>query len=232
MLDLVIIDDEPRAIALLAGYCNRIEDLNCIGKFRNPIEALDFIKANIPSFILLDINMPNLSGMDLAKLLPKECQIIFTTAHAQYAVESYNLATIDYLLKPISFDRFTTAVQKIRMAQDESYFLIKSGYDNHKILLDNLLFLKKDGNYMTYMTSHNKILSRQTVAEALEKLTDDFIQVHKSYIVPLSKITRFSTNSINIGDHEIPVGSTYKARIELFLAHKKRYPNRFLDTPQ
>ncbi|WP_298903875.1 LytTR family DNA-binding domain-containing protein [uncultured Psychroserpens sp.] len=224
MIDAIIIDDEPKAIELLENYCARSNDIYHVKSFRNPIEALQFIEHKPPHLIFLDINMPNLSGIQLAKLIPNECHIIFTTAYSEYAVESYNLNAIDYLLKPITHQRFLKAIEKvssiIKTRNDliskhtKATIMVKSGYEKHQLVLDDILYLEKDGNYMVYHNLTKKILARETIGEALEKLPNTFIQTHKSFIVSIKHIEKLKSKYVYINDIKIPVSNRYKSTLE------------------
>ncbi|WP_298897146.1 LytTR family DNA-binding domain-containing protein [uncultured Psychroserpens sp.] len=224
MIEAIIIDDEPKAIELLENYCNRSSAISCIKSFRNPIEALQFIEQKTPQVIFLDINMPNLSGTQLAKLIPSNCHIIFTTAYPEYAVESYNLNATDYLLKPITYQRFFKAVDKVSIAlkketelknkSTKPTIIVKSGYEKHQISIDDILYLEKDGNYMVYHTLKKKILARETINTALERLPEMFIQTHKSFIVSIQHIEVLESKYIYISDVKIPVSHRYKANLE------------------
>ena len=219
MIRTVIIDDEPNAIELLQGYLHKIPFAECIHSFRDPIEALLFINEEDIDLLLLDINMPQLSGISLLKTLENPPKIIFTTAYTEYAVESYEYKVTDYLLKPISFERFLKAMLKvkedhlkfeIKEDQKENVVFIKSGQQQHKIVLNHILYLQKDGNYITYMLHDKKILARQSTKEALENLSSRFIQIHKSIIVHLDKIQSFDSSSVIINNHKLPIGQSYK----------------------
>jgi len=225
MLKIVIIDDAPKAIKLLENYIGRVAFLNCLASFRNPIEGLDYIQNQHVDLVLLDINMPKLSGISLAKIINPTMNIIFTTAYSEHAVESYNLNAIDYLLKPITFDRFLKAVTKVQAnkktktdrRKGSKSISVKSGYVLHRINLDDILYLEKDANYMTYHTIEKKILARESVSETLEKLSSDFIQIHKSYIIPIDKIESVDSNHIVIKDSKLPIGKNYKENLMRFL---------------
>ena len=218
-MKVIIVDDEPKAIDLLENYVNRFTDLELIGCFRNGLKALEFLNKNKVDLVFLDINMPHLSGMSLSKLTAPEVKIIFTTAHAQYAVESYEVNAIDYLLKPISFERFTKAVNKL-ILNDETpnlginitakHIYLKSGSRMYKVQLDEIDYLEKDKNYMLYHLGDRKIMTRQTIQEALEVLPKNFVQVHRSYIVSLDRLTYVDTYEIKIGTRIIPVGVQFK----------------------
>lgn len=213
----IIVDDEPKAIELLENYCNRIPNIECMQTFRNPVEAILYIEKQKPDVVFLDINMPNLSGIQAAKIIPKFTHIIFTTAYAEYAVESYELNARDYLLKPITFQRFLKAIDKLKPnailkeTTNSKQIIIKSGYQTFQIAPETILYLEKEGNYMTYHTTSKKILARESVSEALAKLSSNFIQVHKSYIIQLESVELFDQNYVIINSEKIPVSKSYKA---------------------
>jgi two-component system, LytTR family, response regulator len=220
-MKIIIVDDEPKAIDLLKNYVNRFTDLELVGTFRNGLKALEFLNKNKVDLLFLDINMPHLSGMSLSKLTAPEVKIIFTTAHAQYAVESYEVNAIDYLLKPISFERFTKAINKINLKTDASepeivdipmskFIYLKSGSRMYKTQLSEIDYLEKDKNYMLYHLGDRKIMTRQTIQEALELLPDSFVQVHRSFIVSMDRINYIDTYEIKIGGRLIPVGTQFR----------------------
>ncbi len=217
ILKAIIVDDEPKAIELLENYCDRIPNIECMQTFRNPVEAILYIEKQKPDVVFLDINMPNLSGIQAAKIIPKSTRIIFTTAYAEYAVESYELNARDYLLKPITFQRFVKAIDKLKPnstlkeTTSSKLIIIKSGYQTFQIAPETILYLEKEGNYITYHTTSKKILARESVSEALAKLPSNFIQVHKSYIIQLEHIELFDLNHVLINSIKIPVSKSYKA---------------------
>ena len=224
MIEAIIIDDEPKAIELLTHYCVKSQEVFLLKSFRNPIEALECIEHKKPQLIFLDINMPNLSGIQLAKLIPAESHIVFTTAYSEYAVESYNLSAIDYLLKPITYQRFLKALDKVVSLiktkndliskQATAALIIKSGYDKYQLNVDDILYLEKDGNYMIYHTLSKTILARETISEALKKLPNGFMQTHKSFIVSIKHIEKLKSKYAYINDVKIPVSSRYKLALE------------------
>ena len=167
MIKTIIVDDEPRAIELLRGYIDRIPQLTHLQSFQNPLEALQYISKNDVDLVFLDVNMPEISGISFIKSLIKKVHIILTTAYSEYAVESYNYDVDDYLLKPISFERFVKAISKIaveepQIADDKEgeLLFVKTGYEKVKIIIDDIVYLEKDGNYMTYHTRTKKVLTR------------------------------------------------------------------------
>ncbi|MFD2561444.1 LytR/AlgR family response regulator transcription factor [Aquimarina rubra] len=221
MISAVIIDDEPNAIELLRGYIEKLPFVKCVESFRNPIEALIYLKENEVDLILLDINMPQLSGISFIKTLEKPPSIILTTAYSEYAVESYEYQVADYLLKPISFERFLKALLKIQddleksdiEEKNDAVIYVKSGHQRHKTSLVDILYLKKDGNYISYITTHKTILARQSIKEALQELGDRFVQIHKSTIINLDKVSAFDSNSITIENTKLSIGQSYKVRL-------------------
>ena len=223
-MKVLIIDDEPNAIKLISSYLKHFANFELVATFRNGLKALEFLNTNTVDAVFLDINMPHLSGLSLSKMLPKETAIIFTTAYSEHAVESYNVHTVDYLLKPISLERFTKSINKL-MALNQSInttkideninnkLLIKSGTQTHQVLIAAILFLQKDGNYMNYHLEKGKIMARESVADALAVLPTTFIQVQKSYIVNTKAINSFTNDTITIGANQIPIGNQYKVQL-------------------
>jgi two-component system, LytTR family, response regulator len=215
----IIVDDEPKAIELLKGYLQHFGTIELVATFRNGLKAFEYLSNEPVDIIFLDINMPHISGISLSKMIPKNVQIIFTTAHSQYAVESYEVEAVDYLLKPISLDRFTQAVSKVlkkkvlKKENQANVILVKSGFETFRIAIDEILFLEKDGNYITYHCENEKIIGRETIQQAIEKLPKNFIQTHKSFIVNLDKIKRYDRTIIFMGNHEIPISDTFSEAV-------------------
>ena len=222
-MKVIIVDDEPKAIELIVSYLNHFSGFDLLATFRNGLKALEFINTNNVDVIFLDINMPHLSGLSLSKMISSSTSIIFTTAYSEHAVESYNVNAVDYLLKPISLERFSKSITKLIELQNTSHIdnksvftktiFIKSGLQTHQIHIDDIEYLQKDGNYMNYFVSGKKIMARQSIAEAINHLPDNFIQVQKSYIVNFIKINSISTDTIKIGNHNIPIGSQFKSAL-------------------
>ena len=221
-MKIIIVDDEPKAIELLSGYAARFTDLKVAATFRNGLKALEFLNKNPVDIVLLDINMPHLNGMSLSRMLPPDVKVIFTTAYAEYAVESYEVNAAGYLLKPITFERFAQAVSKLLAAkpagaasvsQPEEVLYLKSGARTHRLAAGVIDYLEKDGNYLCYHAGNETILIRQTIAEALEMLPGSFVQVHRSFIVPLGKIEYLDTARLKAGGRKIPVGAQYREEL-------------------
>ncbi len=222
-MKVIIVDDEPKAIELIASYLKHFSNFELISTFRNGLKALEFLNTNMVDVVFLDINMPHLSGLSLSKMIGSKTEIVFTTAYSEHALESYDVNTIDYLLKPISLERFSKTITKlidkydkqhistVNIPQTKHTIFIKSGLDTHQIKIEDIEYLQKDGNYMFYFVNGKRIMARQSIAEALSHLTDDFIQIQKSYIVNFSKIDSVSSDAVSIGEHRIPIGSQFKS---------------------
>jgi two-component system LytT family response regulator len=225
-LSCIIVDDEPNAVNLLEMFIHQSTGWELKAKCYDALEAIAFLKQHAVDFIFLDINMPQLSGMELAALLPKETGIVFTTAYSEYAVESYGFSTIDYLLKPITLKRFLSAQQKIethfgRAADkadkadktdkaNDSYFFVKSGKTLQRILLDDILYLEGDKEYVRLITASENILVYRRMREVEEQLALPFIRIHNSYIINIRQIRRIQDNHVYITDKPLPISEKYR----------------------
>lgn len=218
MLKAIIVDDEPGAIRLLASYLRHYSTIELIGTFRNGLKAFAFLQEHPADIVFLDINMPLLTGISLSRMLQADTQVIFTTAYSEYAVESYEVSATDYLLKPISMERFASAMAKVLQKNDfsgdtEQVITVKSGAKTHRVALSEILYLEKDGNYLTYYLKNSRIVARETIDEALSRLPGNFIQTHKSYIVNTHCISSFTKTQLSIQKVEIPVGKSFKEAV-------------------
>ncbi|NCP84169.1 MAG: response regulator transcription factor [Bacteroidetes bacterium] len=215
----IIVDDEPKAIELLKSYLDHFNSIELIATFRNGLKAFEFLSKEPIDLILLDINMPHISGISLSKMLPDTIKVIFTTAYSEYAVESYEIQAVDYLVKPISLERFTKSISRVLSTKSQTtekenqFLLVKSGFETFRLESNSILYLEKDGNYMIYQCVNQKILARETIHEAFEKLPENFIQTHKSFIVNLENILSFTANEMTIGKEKIPISDTYKNEV-------------------
>jgi len=224
-LSCIIIDDEPNAVKLLEMLISQTTQWQLLTKCYNGLEALAFLKENKHrvNFIFLDINMPHLSGMELAGLLSPDTKIVFTTAYSEFAAESYTFQTIDYLLKPITLKRFLAAMQKIEVyfgkAQpviipttppDQEYFFVKSGKVLRKILLEHILYFEGEKEYVRVVTHTDQLLIYRRLKDIEEQLSIPFVRVHNSYIVNTKQLNKIQDNHIYIGDKQIPVSEKFK----------------------
>lgn len=221
----VAIDDEPNALEVIELYTGKVDSLELMAKFTDPIEASEFLEKNTVDLIFLDINMKGLNGFELLETLTHAPKVIFTTAYSEYAVKSYQVDAIDYLVKPIPFSRFLKAVNKLRnpttsttsikttATNSEEIISIKSGNAIHRVTLDSILYIEADGNYAKVVTASEKIMGLYTMKEIMEKLNDDYLQVHRSFIVNLAKVDKIETHQLKISDQIIPVGVSYRKTV-------------------
>jgi two-component system, LytTR family, response regulator len=223
-LNCIIIDDEPNAVNLLEMLIHQTTQWQLLAKCYDALEAIAFLKKNKVDFIFLDINMPRLSGMELAVLLPKETKIVFTTAYSEYAAESYSFQTIDYLLKPITLNRFLSSTQKIEShfnnrqtvdvslpAPENEYFFVKSGKTLSKIRMEDILYFEGEKEYVRLVTTAERILIYRRLKDIQEQLSLPFIRVHNSYIVNTKQISKIQDNHIYIGGKQIPLSEKFKS---------------------
>lgn len=223
MITAIALDDEPPALSIVENFCSRVDFIDLVKTFTHPHEALKYLEKFPVDLLFLDIRMPSVSGIQFAKQIPGEMMVIFTTAYSEYAVEGFNLNALDYLLKPFTFDRYMQAVNK---AQDfykffhnhesaiQQYFFVRADYSLVKIMLEDILYIEGLDDYLKiFLTGRKPVIARMTMKSALEKLPEkNFIRVHRSFIVPLSRIAKVRNKTIYIEDKTIPVGSSYESR--------------------
>lgn len=215
----IFVDDEPIGLSVLLSHASKTPDLNVLGTFASGKEALVFLKNNAVDLMFLDIQMPDMSGLEVARMLSPLMHVVFTTAHPQYAVEGFNLAATDYLLKPIGLSRFLQTIDRVTAqissaandAKPNDYIFVKTGYDWARIDLDSLLYIEADGNYLTFHTSDQRVLTRMKLAEILEKLPRKaFVRIHKSYVISMSKIDKIERHQITLADHVLSLSATFR----------------------
>jgi len=215
-LTCIIVDDEPAAVSLLESYVNKTSFLTLKASFNNPVKALDHVKSNPVDLIYLDINMPGLTGLELAQLIPEGTHIVFTTAYSEHAVESYRLSVLDYLLKPISYAQFVDATSKALTTKEESkagedHFFIKADYKIQRINHADLMYIENIKDYVRFhLKDGRKLMSLLSLKNLDEQLPNNFMRVHRSYIVNLDEIETIERNRIVINTHFIPVADKYK----------------------
>ena len=228
MLNCLIIDDEPLAIRLLSDYIAKTEGLSLLRSFTDPIEALQFVDQQVPGLIFLDIQMPELTGIQFMKIANGKYPIILTTAYDHYALDSYEFDVIDYLLKPISLDRFMIAANKAKnrletvspessppsassQAKTVDYIFVKSDYKTLKIDLADIFYLEGLGDYIAIHLREKKVLTLENMKHFERVLSvQNFIRVHKSYLIAIDKIEFIERNRIVIKGERLPIGATYK----------------------
>jgi DNA-binding LytR/AlgR family response regulator len=216
MLKAIAIDDEPMALEVIKAHAKKVTFLDLQETFVSAMEALDFLKKNPYDLVFLDINMPDITGLDFSQLLPKNTSVIFTTAYSQYAVDAFNINALDYLLKPIDFSRFMKACQKAyEKINEESpkipYLFIKDGYDLVRVSIENLLFVESEGNYLTFKESDKKTVTRMTMTEAIEMLPkSDFFRLHKSFVINLNHVKKIERHQVWVGAEAVPIAANYR----------------------
>ncbi len=221
MLTCVVIDDEERGARLIEGYVERTSELELLGTFLDPEEALDFISKNEPDLIFLDINMPEISGLSFVELMAVKPFIVFTTAYSEYAVESYEKNAVDYLLKPISYERFLKAISKVKSLErpiharspiDETVLLKEKANKIHLIRKEDILYTEKAGNYMKFRTIDDQsIMVRMNMEVALDALGDRlFCRVHRSFIISLKHLETIEPHQLTIKGLQVPIGPKFR----------------------
>ena len=226
-INCIVIDDEPLARKGLKEYITDVDFLNLIGEFDNPVKASELLSKGTVQLLFLDIQMPKISGLDFFRSLHHAPPVIFTTAYPQYALDGFDLNALDYLVKPISFERFLKAALKakeyyeVRQHNEEAepgkkgdYFFIKADNKLVKIFFDEILFVEALQNYVTIHTADKKFISYLTFKSVEEYLpADRFIKTHKSYIISASKINSIEGNDIRIGNHHVPISRNEKEEV-------------------
>lgn len=229
MLRCVIVDDEPLAAQLLSDYVRKTPELELAEAFSNPIEALQYLQGQSDLLLFLDVQMPELTGIQVMKILNRRLPVILTTAYEQYALEGYEHDVVDYLLKPISYDRFYQAVQKVQSrlaasAPDQApeakspvirdYFFLKTEYRVQRVDYDAIYYLEGQGDYVAVHTQSGRILTLENMKDLEQELPGGaFLRVHRSYIVSLSKVEYIERNRIVINGERIPVSDSYKKMV-------------------
>jgi DNA-binding LytR/AlgR family response regulator len=219
----LIIDDEPLAQNIIENYLTNFPDIQLIAKCENALSALAWIKKQKIDLIFLDISMPFISGIDFIKTLQNPPKIILTTAHKEFAVESYELNVLDYLLKPISFERFLKAINKLENdgaqvikpviddSESEVFIYVKSDKKNVKILLKEILFIESLKDYIKIHTVNRTIVTQVPISSIEQRLPESFLRIHRSFIIAKDKITAYTQHDFEIGKYQIPIGRNYKA---------------------
>ena len=229
-LNCIIIDDEPLAAELLASYARKTLFLNLIGVFNSAVDGIKVIRENRVDLMFLDIQMPELSGLEFAKILPKETKIIFTTAFSQYAVDGYKANAVDYLMKPVSYDDFLAganralewfrSVRQSENASDDRFIFVKSEYKLVKIMFDDILYIEGLKDYVKiYLTDGRdpvmSLMNMKKIEESLPK--PEFMRIHRSYIVHMRKIEGIDRFRVVIGNAILPISDSYKTTIQDYL---------------
>ena len=225
MISAIAIDDEPLALEVLKGYCNKTEGISLVRTFANAGTALKFIEENPIDLLFLDINMPAISGIEFYKKVSAETLAIFTTAYSEYAVEGFDLKAMDYLLKPFDYERFCRAIDRVKEYKqllhqkgenNPQYLYVKVDYSITKILLTDIKYIEGQDNYIKIHLENGKyVLVRMSMKTVQEQLpAQDFVRVHRSYIVPFKKVTSMRNKNIYMGTLEIPISGMYMEEVQ------------------
>lgn len=222
----VIVDDEPIAREILESFIKKTPNLELISSCKNAVEALQIAQTENIDLFFLDINMPEINGLSLAKIINNKSQIIFTTAYRDYAVDGFDLNVTDYLLKPIAFDRFLQAIQKVTepnnsnikvSTENESkkdFMFVRADRKMVKINFKDILYIESLGDYVKVFTNKNTIVTRETISNFEATLPSDcFIRIHRSYIVSISKISSYTNEYIEIAKKAISISRSYKESV-------------------
>lgn len=226
-LNCVIIDDEPLATELLANYTKRTTFLNLIGAYNSAVEAMKAIRENNVHLVFLDIQMPDLGGLELAKIIPKNTRIIFTTAFSQYAIDSFKVNALDYLLKPISYEEFVKAADKglewfskiepSKLYNSDRFIYVKSDYKMVQVKYDDIIYIEGVKDYVKIYTDNGEkpIMSLMNMKKIEENLPHpEFLRTHRSYIVHMPKVKLIDRFRIAFGEEFIPISDTYKETVQ------------------
>ncbi|MCI4670016.1 MAG: LytTR family DNA-binding domain-containing protein [Bacteroidia bacterium] len=230
----LIVDDEPLALDVLEAYIERLDDLELVARLDNAVEAFNFLQKEEVDLLFLDIQMPKLTGIDLLKNISDPPQVIFTTAYRDYALQGYELNVVDYLLKPISFDRFLKAVNKVIQNQGKSddtepepsgpkqeplnyqdaYIYLKSDKKMVKVPLAEILYIESLKDYIRVFTAEKNVTAYQRISYMEEKLpSDKFARIHRSFIINLDQIDAYNTSIVEVAGKEIPIGRNYRQEV-------------------
>ena len=226
MIRCLVVDDEPLALDILEDYIRKVPFLTLVKTTTSAIEGLSLVQSDAIDLVFLDVQMPELTGIQFLKIINGKCDVILTTAYSQYALDGYELDVVDYLLKPIAFDRFYKAAQKVLQntstgqtvspesspAQNTHDFIfVKTEHKIQKIYLDDILYIEGLKDYISIFTKTEKIITLQNMKKMEESLPlKSFVRVHKSYIIALGKIESIERSRIQIGEKIIPIGDTYR----------------------
>lgn len=229
-MNCIAVDDEPLALTLLQDNINKVPFLNLVAACENAFEAMKALQENKVDLVFIDIQMPGLTGLQFIGSLENKPLVIFVTAYKQYAVESYDLEVVDYLVKPVALERFIKACNRAQALHElktakrektsEDYFFINADYSQVKVVFDDIIWIEGLGDYIKIhlKSTHKPLVVRSNLKAMLQELpTGKFMRIHKSYLVATAEITAVRKNSIFINDKELPVGETFREDVEKFV---------------
>lgn len=213
----IIVDDEPLAISLLTSYVQQIPFFELVFSTENPIEALEYIQNNHSDVIFLDIQMPELTGINFMKVVGIKQKYILTTAYSEYALEGYEHNIVDYLLKPISFERFRKCALKVQerllFPKEDSFFFVKSSGQQHRVNFNDIIYIESIKDYVNIRTVNEEYIVLDTLKSMERQLPDKFVRIHKSFIINMDKIKSIGVKKLMLSDQEIPIGNSYRASL-------------------
>ncbi len=221
----IIIEDEPLAQDIIETYLSEIKKIELIAKFNNALSAIEYLQNNKIDLIFLDIKMPKVNGIAFIKTLKNPPKIIITSAYRDYAIEGFDLNVVDYMLKPISFERFLLGINRFfelhneqnsypNEGTEQKYFYVNSNRKNIKINFDDILFIECMKDYLLIRLKNRKVITKMTISNIEKQLNKvEFIRIHRSFIVAKQKIDAFTSTTIEIGKHELPIGRNYKETV-------------------
>jgi len=223
----LLVDDEPLAIMLLQKHVNQLDFLEVVDSCPNALKALEVLKSTAVDLMFLDIRMPSISGIDFLKMLRHPPKVIITTAYREYALDGYDLDIVDYLLKPVTFDRFFKAIERYLRTNDLSAPIaptvpagesasinVKAGYKNLRINTDDVLYIESLKDYVKIVTAEDTIMTKYRISDMENELSrKGFLRIHRSFIVNLKNISAFTASDIEIGKIELPIGESYKEQV-------------------
>ena len=226
-MQCIIIDDEPLAIQIIREYVAQVNDLELVATFENSLEAFEWVNQHPVDLIFLDIQMPLLTGIDFVKTLAHPPKVIFTTAHRNYAIESYELDVVDYLLKPISFIRFFKAVNKFKSSSNipvgttqmalpelvHDHLYVNANKKFIKILFEQIRYVESIKDYIHIHTIDQSVITKEKISSFAEKLPNRFMRIHRSFIVNTTRINAFTATHVEIEGEELPIGYSYKNEV-------------------
>ena len=237
-LSCLIVDDEPMARALLEQYVERLPYLTLVGSLGNPLQALEQLKTTPPDVLFLDVQMPQLTGTSLLKVLDKKPAVVLTTAYSEYALEGYELDVTDYLLKPITFERFLKAVERIRAKHfpgetpppaappaatepSADFLFVKDGTSSVRVNLADIQYIEGMKDYVRIHTPQRRITTLQSLRNLTETLpADRFLRTHLSYIVGLDWIEEVNRDDIRIGEARVPISDSYRKEVKQYVEER------------
>ena len=217
----IAIDDEPIALDIIRSHAGKVPFLDLKATFTDAFQALEYLQKESVDLLFLDIKMPDISGIDFFNSLSKKPLVIFTTAYTEHAVTSFELDAVDYLLKPFSLSRFIKGCNKAfelynfrNDSQKADHLYVKTGYEQIKVMYEDILYLEAAGNYVNFVLKDKTILSRSTFNEAINQLpADKFIRIHRSYLVSVNKVDKMEKHQLTINKERIPVGEAYSQNL-------------------